>query len=95
MDEIKTIRKQDFETIIIDKGFEEQLIVKDYYITILLYLLRDIKGIYFKGGTALNKTILEHSRISEDIDFTIDRPLPQIRKEISDAINAYKTCQTD
>ena len=45
MDEIKEIRKQDFETIIAEKGFEEQLLVKDYYITILLYLIKDIKGI--------------------------------------------------
>lgn len=90
MDEIKEIRKKDFEEIIAQKGFEEQLTVKDYYITILLYLLKDIKGIYFKGGTAINKTILDQSRISEDIDFTLDQPLDEVKREIIRLINDSK-----
>ncbi|MFH1174369.1 MAG: nucleotidyl transferase AbiEii/AbiGii toxin family protein [archaeon] len=90
MAEITNIRKKDFETIIAERGFEEQLTVKDYYITILLYLLKDAKGIYFKGGTALNKILLEHARISEDIDFTLERPLSEIRKEITKAVNTSR-----
>ncbi|MBI5871826.1 hypothetical protein HZB88_01955 [archaeon] len=37
--------------IISDKeGFNINLIEKDYLITDLLYLLKDINSIYFKGG---------------------------------------------
>jgi len=49
---------KELDSISAKTGFKKELIIKDYYITILLYLLKDIKGIYFKGGTALNKTIL-------------------------------------
>ena len=44
---------------------------KDYYLTLILYLIKDVNGIYFKGGTALNKIFLNHARLSEDIDFTL------------------------
>lgn len=87
MAEISELKKNDLGLIISEKGFEEQLLVKDYYITIILYLLRNIEGLYFKGGTALNKTIIEYSRISEDIDFTLDKPLLVVRKNIITAIN--------
>ncbi len=60
-----------------------ELLIKDYYITVLLYLVKDIKGIYFKGGTAIQKTILEYSRLSEDIDFTLDRNIEEVKKEIT------------
>ena len=87
MDKIKKLVKQEFELIVAEHKFQQKLLAKDYYITILLYLIKDIKGLYFKGGTALNKTILNYSRISEDIDFTLDRPLSKIRKEIIKAVN--------
>lgn len=38
-----------------EKGFTIEILEKDYLVTCLLYLLKDINGIYFKGGTALNK----------------------------------------
>jgi predicted nucleotidyltransferase component of viral defense system len=44
-------------------------IEKDYFLTALLYLLRDVRGLCFKGGTALNKIFLDHTRLSEDLDF--------------------------
>ena len=87
MAKIEKLVKQEFEIIAGEKKFQLKLLVKDYYITILLYLLKDIKGIYFKGETALNKTILEYSRIGEDIDFTIDKPISDIRKEIIMEVN--------
>ena len=71
MAEIKELLVDEFEAIVAEKEFNRELLAKDYYITILLYLMRDIKGIFFKGGTALQKTILDYARISEDIDFTI------------------------
>ena len=56
MAEIKSIEKDRLNLIIAEKGFLPELLIKDYYITVLLYLLKDIRGIYFKGGTALQKT---------------------------------------
>ena len=88
MVEIKKLVRQEFEIIAGEHKFQQKLLAKDYYITILLYLLMHINGIYFKGGTALNKTILKHSRISEDIDFTLNSPLLETRKEIINAINS-------
>jgi len=50
LDELKIIAGQ--------KGFGMPILEKDYLLTKLLFLLKDIKGIYFKGGTAINKMIL-------------------------------------
>ncbi|MBN1503327.1 nucleotidyl transferase AbiEii/AbiGii toxin family protein, partial [Candidatus Woesearchaeota archaeon] len=44
----------------------------------------------FKGGTAIQLTILDHVRISEDIDFTIDKPVKDIQKKIELAIDDSK-----
>ena len=79
--------ENEINNIVAATGFRKELILKDYYITILLYLMKDIKGIYFKGGTALQLTLLNHARISEDIDFTINRPLQEVREEIKHTIN--------
>jgi len=64
-----------------DKNFNIKLIEKDYLLTQLLYLLRDINGIYFKGGTALNKIFLNHARLSEDLDFTTTKKVSEIEKQ--------------
>lgn len=88
MDKIKRIKKEILDQITLQQGFEPKLIVKDYHITLILYLIKDIKGIYFKGGTALQKTLLNHSRLSEDIDFTVDIDLKAARQEIIRAIDA-------
>jgi predicted nucleotidyltransferase component of viral defense system len=84
--DIKEINKNELLEIIARTGFDYDLLVKGYYITILLYLMKDIKGIYFKGGTALQLTLLNHARISEDIDFTLDKPLKQVRTEIENVL---------
>lgn len=86
MAEIKGIEKDQFNLIVVEKGFAPELLVKDYYITVLLYLLKEVKGIYFKGGTALQKTLLDYTRLSEDIDFTLDRDLEEVKKEIMNRI---------
>src|SRR3989338_5522427 len=74
LDELKIIADE--------KGFSLPLIEKDYLITHLLFLLKNIQGIYFKGGTALNKIFLDHARLSEDIDFSTNRNIHFIEKEI-------------
>jgi len=88
--EIEQINMKELREIIARTGFDYDLLTKDYYITVLLYLMKDIKKIYFKGGTALQLTLLDHARISEDIDFTIDRSLKEVRKEIKDVVDDSK-----
>lgn len=83
----REIAQKEIDEIIASTGFDHDLLVKDYYITYILYLLKDLKNIYFKGGTALQKTILDYARISEDIDFNIDKNITDIKKEIINMIN--------
>lgn len=56
---IKELLEDEFNQIVVEIGFNRDLLVKDYYITIMLYLLKDVNGIIFKGGTALQKTFLD------------------------------------
>lgn len=72
------------------KGFNLIYLEKDYFLTMFLYLVKDIKGIYLKGGTALNKIFLNHTRLSEDLDFAMNRPIPDIKAEIENIIKASK-----
>lgn len=69
-----------------EKGFGIATMEKDYLVTYLLFLIKDIKGIYFKGGTALNKIFLNHARLSEDLDFTVTADLENIEKEIKEKV---------
>ncbi len=78
LDELKIIAsKQKFNLLLLEK---------DYLLTYLLYLIKDVKGIYFKGGTALNKIFLNHERLSEDLDFTLTRKLSSVEKEIREKL---------
>lgn len=65
-----------------EKGFNIVVIEKDYLVTKLLYLLKDVNGVHFKGGTALHKILLNHERISEDLDFSVTVNLAAVEKEI-------------
>lgn len=87
MDEIKRISEREFNVIASKHTFQRKLLVKDYFVTLLLYFLKDIEGIYFKGGTALNKIFLNHVRLSEDIDFTLTRNEKEVRNEIINILN--------
>jgi len=82
MDKIKELLERELNQISVETGFTRSLLTKDYYITAILYLIKDVQGMLFKGGTALQKTVLDYSRISEDIDFTLTRPLTSIKKDI-------------
>lgn len=74
LDELKIIAdKQEFNIVLLEK---------DYLLTYLLYLIKDVKNIYFKGGTALNKIFLNHERLSEDLDFSLTGKLSAVEKEI-------------
>jgi len=78
LDELKIIASQ--------KGFDIVLLEKDYLLTKLLFILKDVKDIYFKGGTALNKIFLNHERISEDLDFSLTGNIADIEKEIKNKL---------
>ncbi|MAG78321.1 hypothetical protein CL616_03065 [archaeon] len=86
MKEIIPITEDEFNNIVAQTGFTYALMLKDYYITIILYLLKDVKGIYFKGETALNKIFLEYARISEDVDYSVSKDLKIVEKEIREII---------
>ena len=87
MDEIKRITNNFFDELVVKKRFPRPLLLKDYYLALILYLIKDIDGIYFKGGTALNKIFLHHARLSEDIDFTLTRDEKEVKKEILTILN--------
>ncbi len=86
MDTIKIITADQLRLVADRTGFVEPLIAKDYFITALLYLLKDVSGLYFKGGTALNKIFLNYARLSEDIDFTLTDEVEPIREQIENII---------
>ncbi len=83
MDETKRLREEEFNNIASQHNFSRKLLIKDYFITLILFLIKDVDGIYFKGGTALNKIFLNHARLSEDIDFTLTRNENVVKEEIS------------
>src|SRR3989338_3051730 len=75
MDKIKPVTENRLRFLAADKKFDLNYLEKDYYLTVLLYFLREVPGLCFKGGTALNKIFLNHKRLSEDLDFTCTGPL--------------------
>ncbi len=90
MAEIKNITLKEFKDIASRHKFNEIFLVKDYNLTLILYLIKDVEGIYFKGGTALQKIFLNYSRLSEDVDFTVTRDVQAIIKEIIGILKASK-----
>ena len=86
MDEVKRITAEELDNVASKYPFNRGLMIKDYYVTLILYLIKDVEGIYFKGGTALNKIFLNYARLSEDIDFTITKDIKEVQKEISEIL---------
>lgn len=86
MDEIKTLTKNKADQISTQRTFNLTLIQKDFHATAIIYLLRDVKGLYFKGGTAMHKTFLDYARLSEDVDYTLTEEISKIRKEITEIL---------
>ena len=82
MDEVKRIPAIEFEVILGKTNFLREKLIKDYYLTLILYLIRDVECIYFKGGTALNKIFLNHARLSEDLDFSLTRDEKEVKENI-------------
>ena len=84
MDEIKPISENRIRFLAKDKKFDLIYFEKDYYLTVLLYFLKDTPDIYFKGGTALNKIFLNHRRLSEDLYFTCSGSIEETKKRIAE-----------
>lgn len=87
MDEIKRIPSLEFTAIAVEHPFDRSMLAKDYYLTLILYLIKNVSGIYFKGGTAINKILLNQPRLSEDIDFSLTRSEKEVQKEILSILN--------
>ncbi len=91
--------REAFEALLSDigrrTGIRNDIIEKDYYITLILYELagrQDTLPAYFKGGTALYKAIGWMKRFSEDIDLTVevrDCSKTQGKKRLETAANGY------
>lgn len=90
MDEIKTIPLEELKTVAGERNLDIETIIKDYYLTHLLYLIKDVKGLYFKGGTALYKVSLNNLRLSEDIDFTVKGDLRVVERKIKEKVMSEK-----
>ena len=90
MAEIKKLTVNQFKDIASKLPFNDIILAKDYHITAILYLIKDIEGVYFKGGTALQKIFLSYSRLSEDIDFTLTMDIEDAKKKIINILEKSK-----
>ena len=90
MVEIKIISENKLRYLAGEKGFNLIYLEKDYFLTLFLYLLKDVNGICFKGGTALNKIFLNHERLSEDLDFACQKDIQNVRKEVLEILKNNK-----
>ena len=97
MVEIKKLTIDEFKDLASKLPFNEMLLTKDYHLTLVLYLLKGIEGIYFKGGTALQKIFLNYPRLSEDIDLTLTKDVKEVIKEIKRVLekNGFKRITKD
>lgn len=62
------ISDQDIRTVAAERGVPERQIRRDHLLSHLLLGIREVPDVVFIGGTALNRTHLPDSRLSEDID---------------------------
>lgn len=90
MNELKLISENQLRYLSGLKRLNIIYLEKDYFLTVLLYILKDTQGICFKGGTALNKIFLNHKRLSEDLDFTCKQDIASVKNEIVDILDKNK-----
>lgn len=88
--------KDIISTIASKMRFRPVIVEKDYYLTVILNNIESCLSdkIIFKGGTLLNKAHLHYHRLSEDLDFTYDAPLPA-RSQRSKAISPIREKMPD
>lgn len=72
-------------------GYREDVLEKDYYVTLILKELanKQTNGLpaYFKGGTALYKALKTTNRFSEDIDFLLTCAMPRTERRATSGWN--------
>lgn len=90
MAEIEMISENKLRYLAGEKGLSVIYIEKDFFLTVLLYIFKNIKGIYLKGGTALNKIFLNHTRLSEDLDFSSNIKIKKVKKEVLSILPKHK-----
>jgi len=90
MAEIKVISENKLRYLAGEKGFNLIYLEKDYFLTLLLYFLKDVEGICFKGGTALNKIFLNHTRLSEDLNFVSKLKVSKVKTKIVELLDNLK-----
>ncbi len=73
-------------------GFNQRLIEKDYFCTLLLHDFASLfdSGLIFKGGTSLSKVHAGFYRLSEDLDFIIPVELDVSRRARREKIEPIK-----
>lgn len=67
-------------------GLPEETIEKDYFIELLLFYIarnKNLKGLIFRGGTALRKVYFPDYRFSGDIDFLTRADLKDFPKHLN------------
>ena len=84
------ISEAKLRNIAAEKGYNLIYLEKDYFLTVLLYCLKDFEGICLKGGTALNKIFFNHMRLSEDIDFTSTISIKEIKGKVEEIVEENK-----
>lgn len=63
-------------------GWDENIVEKDYYVTMILKeLVTRNSNVVFKGGTSLSKAYHLIDRFSEDIDITFEEHLGEARRK--------------
>lgn len=63
-------------------GLDENIVEKDYYVTLILKeLVKGNPSIVFKGGTSLSKAYHVIERFSEDIDITFTEHIGEARRK--------------
>lgn len=90
------------ERIGTETGHREDVLEKDYYVTLILKELSTLQeeGLpaYFKGGTALYKALKKTNRFSEDIDLSVDTrgcSRTQNDRRLEQATKKYKSLKRD
>lgn len=85
-----------------ETGHREDVLEKDYYVTLVLEELSVLQNeglpAYFKGGTALYKALKKTNRFSEDIDLSVDTrgcSRTQNDKRLEQATKKYKSLKRD
>ena len=75
-----------------ERGFDPNLVEKDYFCSLILSSLSGVEGdLVFKGGTCFGKVFLDFFRLSEDLDFSISLPPTAKRSHRRIAIAVYKS----